>query len=116
MKVVVYSMMIKNVDGSIFAIINKNVEECVNIINQHIKDEYNVDMKLTYTKLYDIIRGKTKNTFYNNIIETITSKQLNRLELNELRQKQNIIIYNDIKYDLENKEDFLNYGKIKGYL
>lgn len=118
MKVVLYSMMIKNIDGSTFAIIDKKIDECVTIINNHVKDEYKIDIKLTYTKLYDILRGKTKKTFFNSIIELITSKQLNREELEAQRAeaRKNIIVHNGIEYDLDNQEDFANYGLMMGYL
>ena len=118
MKYILFSMMIKNVDGSTFAIIDKKLAECVKIINEHVKDEYKVDMKLTTTKLRDIIRGKTKKTFFNNIIENVTTKQLNRAELEAQREEQkNIFIeYNNVRYNLNNKDEFLNYGKAKGYL
>lgn len=87
MKVVKYSMMIKNRDGSMFSIIDKDIAECVDIINKHIIDEYGFNMNITYTKLYDVIREKTKNSFLNQLILNITKKQLNRTELEELRKE-----------------------------
>jgi len=85
MKVVRYNLMIKKRDGTLFAIYDKEIAECVKLINDFVKNEYGIDIKITYTKLYDVLRNKTKNSFLNQIMQNIEKKQYNQEDLNNMR-------------------------------
>lgn len=63
-----YNMMIKNRDGSLFSIIEKTLDESVELLNQHINDEYNMDKYINNSILYNIVTGKTKKSFLNQLI------------------------------------------------
>lgn len=89
MKVVRYNLMIKKRDGTLFAIYDKEISECVTIINDFVKNEYGIDIKITYTKLYDVLRNKTKNSFLNQIMQNVEKKQYNQEELNNMRNEEN---------------------------
>lgn len=85
MRVIKYNMMLKNRDNTLVSIIDKDIAECRDYINQHIQDEYGLVGNVNNTKLYDIIRGKTKKSMLNQIIIGITQKQYSREELEALR-------------------------------
>lgn len=67
----------------------KKIAECVTLINEFVKNEYGIDIKITYTKLYDVLRNKTKNSFLNQIMQNIEKKQYNQEDLNNMRNEEN---------------------------
>ena len=88
MRAVRFNVMLKNRDGTIIAIMDKTCRECCSMIESHLTTEYGLNKSISYSKLNDVFRGKTKNTILNYIIVKIEKRQLNTDEVKQYRDNK----------------------------
>lgn len=75
MKIIKYNLDIRKIDNSVINLTDLSLKELKIIVEDFIKNEYNLLCEISYIKLYDIMRKKTKNTFLTQIIKKIEKKQ-----------------------------------------
>lgn len=87
MKAVRYNIMLNSPSGELCAVINKTPREASSIIQQHIKDEYGLDFNVSYCKIHDVYRGKSKKSFLALVIASIEKIQLTKEQVNDYKSR-----------------------------